>query len=127
MEKKQKIGIALLILLMIATIGGCMLKIYSEMSESQDMATGNYYTKVSYYEAEFLGKFTRTPRRMSSRGQTYDKFKLIESGEIVEIACGFNSGHTGEKYVTIAAIDYYSKDSNKHLYQQLVVENILEK
>lgn len=125
MKKSQKIGIPLLILLMIATIGLCILKIYSETTKNKDMINGNYYTKTTLKEAEFLGKFSYNRRGTSSpKGITHDEFKIIESGEIVKIACGKNTGHTGEKYVTLAIIDYYSKDTNKFLYQKIEVAEV---
>lgn len=129
MKKSQKIGRVLLISLIIVTIGLCILKIYSETTKNKDMITGNYYTKSTLKEAEFLGKFSEGSRWwLGGRGidrvrrrDSYDEFKILESGEIIRIAFGPNGGHTGEKYVTIEIVDYYSKNTNKHIYQKFVI------
>lgn len=66
--KKSQIIIILLVLLTIVVIGLCILKVYSETLKNKDMITQNYYTKISFEEAEFLGKFERKPlhlRRVS--------------------------------------------------------------
>lgn len=126
MNKKQKSMVTLFVLLMIITIGLVGLKIYSEINNTKDVINGNYYTKTTLKEAEFLGKFTSNPHRAgkSHRIQTYDQFKILESGEIVNIAFGLNGGHTGEKNVTLAIVDYYSNDTNKHIYQKIYVEEV---
>lgn len=126
MNEKQKSMVTLFVLLMIITIGLVGLKIYSEINNTKDVINGNYYTKTTLKEAEFLGKFTSNPHRAGKihRIQTYDQFKILESGEIVNIAFGLNGGHTGEKNVTLAIVDYYSNDTNKHIYQKIYVEEV---
>lgn len=126
MNKEQKIKIGLLIVVLIATIVLIGIKINSEISKNMDIANGDYYTKTTHKEAEFLGKFTSNPHRLGNnhRIQTYDQFKILESGEIINIAFGLNGGHTGEKNVTLAIVDYYSNDTNKHIYQKIYVAEV---
>ncbi len=126
MKKNKKIEILILVLLMILIIGLASLKIYSEIIKTQDVVNGNYYTKTTYKEAEFLGKFTSDYNRAGNRReiQTYDKFKILETGEIVKLPVNLNGGHSGEKNVTIAIVDYYSNDTNKHIYQKIYIAEV---
>ena len=126
MKRNKKIEILILVIVMILSIVLMSWKIYSEIDKTQDVVNGNYYTKTTYKEAEFLGKFTSNPHhvRNNQRIQTYDQFKILESGEIVNLPVSLNGGHSGEKNVTIAIVDYYSNDTNKHIYQKIYVAEV---
>ena len=130
MNKNQKVAVALLILLIIVTIILCILKISSETTKNKDFINGNYYTKTTLKDAEFLGKFSYNSHntKINNRGrlQSCERFKLLDTEEIIEIPCNRVSGHTGEKFVTIAIIDYYSKETNKHLYQKITIHEVKE-
>lgn len=125
--------VASLVMFIVLVIGLSALKIYSEIKKTSDILNGNYYTKTTLEEAEFLGKFREGSRwwysggtrRSDPRHDTiYDEFKLINSGKIIRIVSGSTGGHTGEKYVTIAIIDFYSKDTDKLIYQKFVIESV---
>ena len=130
---KNKVSIvALLVIVIVLVIGLSALKIYSEIKKNSDILNGNYYTKTTLEEAEFLGKFREgspwyiggTLRSNPRHDAIYDEFKLINSGKIIRIVSGSTGGHTGEKYVTIAIIDFYSKDTDKLIYQKFVIESV---